>query len=382
MAEYSKKVRISGKYIVETLRRQIIEHTMEPGVQLPPGRVLAQRFDVSHRTIDRAVSSLARQGLVERIPGKGTFVKHNRPTVLRPKVVVFCGSHLDGNAELRKSAFAYFNDVLLKALEKADYRPDVFEVSNYDFDHCVFPQIDFRKYDILISTIHTAAWRNALCSISPIPVIFSNDEIAHPGRFNQIYYDYLPGFLKALQSALSAGFNKFLICTSPVQTSLRRTTALQLAADELNIPRKDMEIFSADAVFENTSQRSSIACGKAAAIYILKNRMLDRMLIATSDFIAYGIVEEFSRSGLTAGQDYHLISYDNTEARNPQLQMGLTSISHPLENMAKAILQMPEDVTRNPGNGDYYRAYQVPAQELVFRESFRQYSKKLNFQTI
>ncbi|MBO5722845.1 MAG: hypothetical protein J6S19_06995, partial [Lentisphaeria bacterium] len=56
-------------------------------------------------------------------------------------------------------------------------------------------------------------------------------------------------------------------------------------------------------------------------------------------------------------------------------QMGLTSISHPLENMVKAILQMLEDVTRNPGNGDYYRAYQVPAQELVFRESFQQCNK-------
>ena len=143
----------------------------------------------------------------------------------------------------------------------------------------------------------------------------------------------------------------------------------------LNVFKNIEEIFSADAVFENTSQRSSIACGKAAARYILKKQLLDRMIIATSDFIAYGIVEEFSRAGLTAGQDYHLISYDNTEARNPQLQMGLTSISHPLENMVKAILQMLEDVTRNPGNGDYYRAYQVPAQELVFRESFQQCNK-------
>ncbi|MGH2402958.1 MAG: GntR family transcriptional regulator [bacterium] len=46
----------------------------EPGDRLPPTADLCKRFRVSHITVSKAFDDLARDGVVSRIQGKGTFV--------------------------------------------------------------------------------------------------------------------------------------------------------------------------------------------------------------------------------------------------------------------------------------------------------------------
>ncbi|HEX7738542.1 MAG TPA: GntR family transcriptional regulator [Marmoricola sp.] len=46
----------------------------EPGTPAPSERDLADRFGVARMTVRHAIDALEAQGLVERIPGKGTFV--------------------------------------------------------------------------------------------------------------------------------------------------------------------------------------------------------------------------------------------------------------------------------------------------------------------
>jgi len=46
----------------------------EPGTPAPSERELAERFGVARMTVRHALDALVSQGLIERIPGKGTFV--------------------------------------------------------------------------------------------------------------------------------------------------------------------------------------------------------------------------------------------------------------------------------------------------------------------
>jgi DNA-binding GntR family transcriptional regulator len=59
--------------LVVILRRQITSGEMTGRV--PSARTLAQQYEVSHRTSERALNALKDEGLVVAVIGKGFYVK-------------------------------------------------------------------------------------------------------------------------------------------------------------------------------------------------------------------------------------------------------------------------------------------------------------------
>lgn len=58
------------------LRTEIAEGAFRIGDQIPPERDLMERFQVSRITIRQAIDTLAQEGIVVRVQGRGTFVKN------------------------------------------------------------------------------------------------------------------------------------------------------------------------------------------------------------------------------------------------------------------------------------------------------------------
>ena len=50
-----------------------------PGAKLPPEAELRKAFSISAITVKKAFTMLAEEGLVRRVPGRGTFVKGGEP---------------------------------------------------------------------------------------------------------------------------------------------------------------------------------------------------------------------------------------------------------------------------------------------------------------
>lgn len=69
--------------IVEQIEKSIVGGEIKPGEQLPPERELAQRFGVSRTAVREAVKALSEKGLVEALPGRGTFVTNSRSQTIR-----------------------------------------------------------------------------------------------------------------------------------------------------------------------------------------------------------------------------------------------------------------------------------------------------------
>lgn len=69
--------------IVEQIEKSIWDGAIKPGDQLPPERELAQRFGVSRTAVREATKALREKGLVEALPGRGTFVTNSTSQGIR-----------------------------------------------------------------------------------------------------------------------------------------------------------------------------------------------------------------------------------------------------------------------------------------------------------
>lgn len=67
--------------VAERLRRKIIERNLLPGDQVQSENALAAEFGIAPGTARQAIAELVSEGLLERIHGKGTFVR--RPSFER-----------------------------------------------------------------------------------------------------------------------------------------------------------------------------------------------------------------------------------------------------------------------------------------------------------
>ena len=72
---WEKKALSQNKHrdIFETLKRDILDGKYEAGKPLPSAPALMRRLGVARATVDRAMSALEHEGLVEKRKGSGTY---------------------------------------------------------------------------------------------------------------------------------------------------------------------------------------------------------------------------------------------------------------------------------------------------------------------
>lgn len=105
------KTAVLHRSVTDHVRRLIAEGRIKVGDKLPPGRTLAQWLDVDHSTIQVALTTLAREGVLARTPGKGTYVAGGKP-VLRT-VALFDRAESPNSffiGTLRESLFSIFHE--------------------------------------------------------------------------------------------------------------------------------------------------------------------------------------------------------------------------------------------------------------------------------
>jgi GntR family transcriptional regulator len=64
-----------SRQIAADLRGKIAEGELAPGAMLPPITALAEQYQVTTNTVRKALGILKDEGLIESVPGYGTFVR-------------------------------------------------------------------------------------------------------------------------------------------------------------------------------------------------------------------------------------------------------------------------------------------------------------------
>lgn len=99
-------IRTSRLYqqIVEQIEQSVRAGVLKAGDQLPAERELAQQFGVSRTAVREAVKALCEKGLIEAVPGRGTFVVDATQQAMRQS--------LDSMLSFgRSDGFAHLEDV-------------------------------------------------------------------------------------------------------------------------------------------------------------------------------------------------------------------------------------------------------------------------------
>ncbi len=71
--------------IVKQIKNNIIRGELEEGEMLPSIRGLAQELQISVITTKRAYEELEREGFIETVPGKGSFVSTQNKELIKEK---------------------------------------------------------------------------------------------------------------------------------------------------------------------------------------------------------------------------------------------------------------------------------------------------------
>jgi GntR family transcriptional regulator len=89
--------------LADVLRQRIVRGEWQPGTALPAEQVLAHDHSVALGTIRRALQLLTEQGLIERVHGRGTFVRSGIPGASMLRFFRF-GDEWDATAPASASA--------------------------------------------------------------------------------------------------------------------------------------------------------------------------------------------------------------------------------------------------------------------------------------
>lgn len=97
------------------IKAQIMDGTLFPGQALPSMRALARDLHLSVITVQRAYEDLTRDGFLETVTGKGSFVAAQNTAFIREEQLRLAEEHLQEAAQIgRRHGISY--DQLAKIL--------------------------------------------------------------------------------------------------------------------------------------------------------------------------------------------------------------------------------------------------------------------------
>ena len=90
--------------ITAQIKNQILSGRLDSGQALPSIRLLAKELRISVITTKRAYEDLERDGFIETIPGKGSFVAAKNPEFMREEHLRMAEGHMAKAVEIAKSS--------------------------------------------------------------------------------------------------------------------------------------------------------------------------------------------------------------------------------------------------------------------------------------
>lgn len=344
--------------MLSDIKERIISEDLKPGATLPTALELAATYNVSHITANRVMEILAKDGLIYRTKGSGSFVAKSDVSAKKYKIGIVIYIE-EGDSISLNAAFGSFFKVAPDLLRAQGHQIEYIEFN--DLSKTDSPETLLADYDAFIvssSCIDPVTIVNLKKTKRPVVVMLQTEIMDCP--FHQVLPFLSSGFKDVFELFKAKNHRKLTLIYS---TANARFQSFINAAANAGWATDDIIMVPAQPVHGDLGRMSGYNAAKA--IRDLKN---GKAIFSTSDFLSLGVIDAFKERGLLAGEDFDLISFDDLESSGwcPFDEPFLTSISICRKKIAEHSVKLILDQLENPT--EYSIIARFPT-ELAIRKS-------------
>ncbi|MFH1904224.1 MAG: GntR family transcriptional regulator [bacterium] len=332
MYMYIKRPEPIYKKIKRILKAKIEKGQFKPGDKLPSERVLSEECGVNRLTVNKAVSELAQEGLIHRLCGKGTFV-----TGLAKKIGIKKGNNKKKEILFlvpQNARIDFFTGPILEAVRdklnshgkyslgvnffQSEGRIELESFVNERVSGIIVLALKFSEYTLPESIKQI-----------PIPIVFTSSHEDIPVDY--VAFDNTGGAIRAVEYLISLGHEKIAFLAGPKDniSANERLLGYENALAKHGL-ENNRTIIEGDWDEENGYKRMK---------KLLMRAPRPTAIFTASDSIAAGAIKAIHESHIKVPDDISVVGFGDFPVAK-YIVPGLTTVSLPLEEMGKSLIEL------------------------------------------
>jgi DNA-binding LacI/PurR family transcriptional regulator len=288
--------------------------------KLPGERTLAAQLGVSYMTVRKSVENLVSQGVLYKVPTKGTYVNYDKPQRRKNFTI---GYFLDATmiAGISSPYYSLIFDAIEKVAAKDDYSVVYFSDNNPDR-----LKRTLSKVDGVIATCIPRIEHVILEMKQSVPVVVIENSAADK-VIPSVIIDNFNADVESVDYACSLGHSNIGFMTGLDDSDVGKN---RYAGYQYGLRKNKIELDKSLVFNGNYSYQSGIE----GAEYFLTLDELPTTVICANDSMALGAIRHFRQEGLNIPEDISIIGFDNIDVA-AQIVPSLTTIASPIDEIAK-----------------------------------------------
>jgi len=288
--------------------------------KLPGERSLAKKLGFSYMTIRKAIENLVDQGVLYKIPTKGTYVNNNKSSKKKTSTI---GYFLDSS--IKSGISSPYYSLILNAIEKEaakeNYSVVYFSDTSVDRLHKTLS-----KLDGVIATCFPRIEDTILEIKENIPIVVIENSAADK-TIPSVIIDNFNADLDSTDYICSLGHTRIGFMTGLEDSDIgkSRYAGYQHGLSKNNIKIDESFVFRGNYSYE---------AGMEGAEYYLSLQKRPTAIICANDSMALGAMQKFNQEGLNVPDDISIIGFDDIDVAS-QIVPTLTTIRAPVNQIAK-----------------------------------------------
>ena len=319
--------------------------------KLPGERILAKEYGYSYMTIRKAVDNLVTEGLLYKIPMKGTFVANRKSTKKKTRII---GYFLDSSivAGLTSPYYSLIFNALQKQATKHGYSliyfTDIDDSSSYKHMHNIDGAIIscFPRVEHIVDEIN-----------QHIPVVVI-DNSSSDKTIPSFIIDNFNAVRASVDYLCSIGHKRigFMTGLEDSDVGKNRYAGYRSGLSQHGIKLNQKLVFKGDYSFES---------GAKGGDYFLSLKKPPTAVMCANDAMAIAMIRQAVQRGLNVPDDLSVIGFDDIPVAS-QINPSLTTMAAPIDQITEMACNMLISLIN--GETPESKHIALPAQ-LVIRDS-------------
>jgi len=319
--------------------------------KLPGERSLAKELGFSYMTIRKSIENLVDQGVLYKIPTKGTYVNKDGSNKKKTATI---GYFLDSS--IKSGISSPYYSLLLNAIEK--------EAAKHDYSVVYFSdtsserlQKTLSKLDGVIANCFPRIENTILDIKNTTPIVVIENSAADK-TIPSVIIDNFNANMQSVDYIISLGHTHIGFMTGLEDSDIgkSRYAGYLHGLNNNNLTPDENLVFRGNYSYE---------AGIEGAEYYLSMQQKPSAIICANDSMALGAMQKFKQEGYDIPEDISIIGFDDIDVAS-QIVPTLTTIHAPINRIAKYAFAALKDLIHDQEPEHQHIA--IPA-NLVIRES-------------